>query len=109
MSRNRRPGAGIVMSITCAVAAGALAQDEPALLRRIVNPIDNQTYIWIPPGTFTMGCSQGDADCGDLEQPAHVQRIASGFWMGRTEVGQSAFKHVMGHLPAQDRAHPPME
>src|SRR5262249_521181 len=28
-----------------------------------VNPKDGLTYVWIPPGRFTMGCSPGDNEC----------------------------------------------
>jgi hypothetical protein len=37
------------------------------------------------PGTFQMGCSQGDSDCLDDERPAHEVTITKGFWMGQTE------------------------
>jgi hypothetical protein len=36
-----------------------------------VNPKDGLTYVWIPPGTFTMGCSPGDDECSEDEKPAH--------------------------------------
>ena len=32
-----------------------------------VNPIDGQTYVRIPPGKFTMGCSRHDSECFDDE------------------------------------------
>ncbi len=28
-----------------------------------VNPIDQQRYVWIPPGTFDSGCSYKDQEC----------------------------------------------
>ena len=28
-----------------------------------VNPKDGLKYVWIPPGTFMMGCSPGDNEC----------------------------------------------
>src|SRR5215471_12027461 len=34
-------------------------------------PKDGLTYVWIPPGSFTMGCSPGDNGCFDYEKPAH--------------------------------------
>jgi hypothetical protein len=36
-----------------------------------VNSRDGLRYVWIPPGTFTMGCSPGDNECFDDEKPAH--------------------------------------
>jgi formylglycine-generating enzyme required for sulfatase activity len=48
--------------------------------------------VWIPPGAFTMGCSEGDTECDDDEKPAHPVTITKGFWMGQTEVTVGAFK-----------------
>ena len=57
-----------------------------------VNPKDGLNYVWIRPGTFVMGCSPGDADCNDDEEPAHQVTISKGFWMGQTEVTVGAYK-----------------
>jgi formylglycine-generating enzyme required for sulfatase activity len=65
----------------------------------MVSEKDGQTYVWIPPGTFTMGCSEGDTECfGD--EKAHNEQIAVGFWIGQTEVTQAAFQRVMGTNPS---------
>lgn len=65
-----------------------------------MNVKDGLTYLWIPPGTFTMGCSPGDTQCLDDEKPAHVERIAKGFWLGRTEMTQAAYQRVTGRNPS---------
>jgi formylglycine-generating enzyme required for sulfatase activity len=52
------------------------------------------TYVWIPEGAFTMGCSPGDKECFGFEKPAHAEQIANGFWLGQTEVTQAAWKKV---------------
>jgi len=74
---------------------------KPALAPRAVkeDPKDGLKYVWIPPGTFMVGCSPGDRgcdmncipgdDCG--ERPAHRVTISKGFWMGQTEVTVEAF------------------
>jgi formylglycine-generating enzyme required for sulfatase activity len=59
-----------------------------------LNPEDGQTYVWIPPGTFTMGCSPGDDRCRDDERPAHQVRIEKGFWLGQKEVTVRAYRRV---------------
>jgi formylglycine-generating enzyme required for sulfatase activity len=64
-----------------------------------VNPKDGLTYVWIPPGTFQMGCSEGDSDCSDDEKPAHLVTISE-FWMARTEVTQAAYQRLMGTNPS---------
>ena len=57
-----------------------------------VNPKDGLKYVWIPPGTFQMGCSPGDDDCNDDERPPHQVEITKGFWMAQTPVTVRAYK-----------------
>jgi formylglycine-generating enzyme required for sulfatase activity len=56
------------------------------------NPKDGLKYVWIPPGTFMMGCSPGDDQCVDNEKPSHQVTISKGFWIGQTEVTVGAYK-----------------
>jgi formylglycine-generating enzyme required for sulfatase activity len=56
------------------------------------NPIDGLKYLWIPPGTFQMGCSPGDSKCEGDEKPSHRVTISKGFWIGQTEVTVGAYK-----------------
>jgi len=56
------------------------------------NPKDGLKYVWIPPGTFQMGCSPGDSECKDDEKPAHRVTITKGFWLGQTEVTVGAYR-----------------
>ena len=37
----------------------------------MVNRKDGRVYVWIPPGAFTMGCSQNDKECIANEKPPH--------------------------------------
>jgi formylglycine-generating enzyme required for sulfatase activity len=64
------------------------------------NAKDGLTYVWIPAGSFTMGCSPGDTECDSDEKPAHAEQIANGFWLGQTEVTQAAWKKVNGGNPS---------
>jgi formylglycine-generating enzyme required for sulfatase activity len=59
-------------------AAGSPA--TPAGSRRFVQKA-NVPYVWIPPGRFLMGCSEGDKECRPNEPPSHEIAIANGFWM----------------------------
>ena len=61
-----------------------------------VNPKDGLKYVWIPPGTFMMGCSPGDTACADDEKPTHQVTITKGFWLGQTEVTVGAYKRFAG-------------
>jgi serine/threonine-protein kinase len=56
------------------------------------NPKDGLKYVWIPPGTFMMGCSPGDNECDDNEKPSHRVTITKGFWIGQTAVTVGAYK-----------------
>ncbi|MCC6862683.1 MAG: SUMF1/EgtB/PvdO family nonheme iron enzyme [Bryobacterales bacterium] len=78
-------------------AAGAAKQRAPTVK---TNPGDGQTYVWIPPGEFQMGCSPGDSECGGDEKPARKVKITRGFWLGQTEVTQAAYERVTGANPS---------
>jgi formylglycine-generating enzyme required for sulfatase activity len=83
------------------VARGGSPNPEPLRAGATkVNPKDGLTYVWVPPGTFRMGCSTGDKECESDEEPAHQVTITKGFWMGRTEVTQEAYQRVMGTNPS---------
>jgi formylglycine-generating enzyme required for sulfatase activity len=56
------------------------------------NPQDGLNYVWIPPGTFQMGCSPGDSECGRDEKPLHPVTISKGFWLGQTPVTAGAYR-----------------
>jgi len=62
--------------------------------------------VAIPAGEFQMGCSPGDGDCGDNEQPPHRVKVKA-FRMGKFEVTQAQWRAVMGsnpsHFPGDDR------
>jgi len=57
-----------------------------------LNPKDGQRYVWVPAGTFLMGCSPADDVCQSDERPPHKVEITHGFWIGQTEVTVAAFK-----------------
>ena len=52
------------------------------------NPQDGLTYLWIPPGNYTSGCSPNDKDCFPDETPTRKTTLTKGFWLSRTEVTQ---------------------
>ncbi len=70
----------------------AIAGDAPPAGQVAVNPQDGLEYVWIPPGSFEMGCGPGDEECQEDESPRHRVRISRGFWMGRTEVTVAAYE-----------------
>jgi eukaryotic-like serine/threonine-protein kinase len=72
-----------------------------------LNPVDGMQYAWIPPGTFRMGCSPGDFQCGAEESPAHSVRLSRGFWLSATEVTVEAWsrfaKQTKRDMPPEPR------
>lgn len=60
------------------------------------NPKDGLKYVWIPPGTFMMGCSTADNECYANERPAHQVAITRGLWIGQTTVTQEAYQRITG-------------
>ena len=71
---------------------GALYQVDMAPGTVKGNPKDGLNYVWIPPGTFMMGCSPGDNECESGEKPSHPVTVNKGFWLGQTEVTVGAYK-----------------
>jgi len=99
----------------------ACAHADPAKpLPTKVNPQGGETYIFIPAGTFQMGCSSGDMACrhdhgivtkrDDPESPAHAVTITKPFWLGRTPVTVAAYQRfaaATGHpMPPSDATNP---
>jgi formylglycine-generating enzyme required for sulfatase activity len=72
------------------VDAALLDLPTPGEVRE--NPKDGLKYVWIPAGTFMMGCSPGDNECEGDERPSHRVTVSKGFWIGQTEVTVSAYK-----------------
>jgi formylglycine-generating enzyme required for sulfatase activity len=59
------------------------------------NAKDGLKYVWVPPGTFMMGCSPGDSECYGGEKPSHQVTITRGFWISQTPVTASAYERFV--------------
>jgi formylglycine-generating enzyme required for sulfatase activity len=70
---------------TPAPATTTAGEPAPAAVTVKVNAKDGESYLWIPPGRFIMGCSAGDPACEEDEKPTHIVQIQRGFWLARTE------------------------
>lgn len=93
-----------------AAADSSAVRDTKPQPKIWLNPIDEEKYVWIAPGSFTMGCSPGDNECSDDEKPAHAVDIEKGFWLEQTEVTIGAYKKFAAKhalkLPADDATLP---
>lgn len=61
-------------------------------------------FVWFPPGSFEMGCTEAleaDGRCSAVEQVAHEVTLGAGVWIGRFEVVQGQFEPVMGWNESQ--------
>jgi formylglycine-generating enzyme required for sulfatase activity len=77
--------------VTAIVAPGATPGQGPAPQQVQQDSKDGLKYVWIPPGSFMMGCSPGD-ECENNEKPSHRVTISKGFWIGQTKVTVGAYK-----------------
>ena len=92
--------AGTATSTIAVPAPPPPSPSAPRVGETRINAKDGLTYVWIPAGSFRMGCSPGDTECDDDEKPAHAEQIVNGFWLGQTEVTQAAWKRVMNSSPS---------
>jgi len=83
------------------IEGGNIKIENPALRaetkRKNAEAINSitQNMVKIQGGTFTMGCTREQSDCGSDEKPAHQVTI-SGFYMSKYEVTQAQWRAVMG-------------
>jgi len=84
-------GVRVVLLCLCAVIpAGAQERPIPAL-----------EFVTIQPGTFRMGCSEGDKLCDPDENPAHQVRLTKSFAIGKFEVTQAQWSALMENNPSR--------
>ena len=72
------------------------ANHGPKAGTTITNPKDGLIYVWLPGGSFMMGCSEGDSECSSEEKPPHRVTITKGFWIGQTKVTVGAYERFVG-------------
>ena len=77
-------------SVASPEATATATVSAPGTVR--LNSKDGRNYVWLPVGSFTMGCSPGDSECWDDEKPAHAVTISKGFWLGQTAVTVEAWR-----------------
>ena len=75
---------------------------DPRGTRR--NDKDGLDYVFVPAGTFQMGCVPQDSACEGDEKPRHSVTLSSGFWIGKTEATVGAYKR---YASASGREMPP--
>ncbi|MEI9812748.1 MAG: formylglycine-generating enzyme family protein [Acidobacteriota bacterium] len=76
------------------------SKQEPRQGQVKVNPVDQQRYVWVPPGKFVAGCSAGDKECLEDEFPTRETTLTRGFWLGETEATQAAWDRLVTYNPS---------
>ena len=66
------------LAIVSAASDSARQDVQPGQVK--AHPKNKLEYVWIPPGTFSMGCVPDDGDCDVIEEPRHRVTITKGFW-----------------------------
>jgi formylglycine-generating enzyme required for sulfatase activity len=74
---------------------GADLTDQMSAFLVPQNSVDIE-FVWIPPGKFEMGSSEGD----EAERPVHTVQIRQGFLLGKYQVTQAQWEQVMGDNPS---------
>src|SRR5580698_1969229 len=93
----------VLATVFLAVIAFGQTEITASQLHTKINAKDRLTYVWIPPGSYLMGCSPGDPECFEWEKPARRVTVGKGFWIGQTEVTQAAYQAVTGMNPSRYR------
>ena len=57
-------------------------------------------YVWIPPGTFTMGSPATEEGRNNTEGPQTVVTLTKGFYMSKFLVTQGEYLAIMGNNPS---------
>jgi formylglycine-generating enzyme required for sulfatase activity len=106
----RRGAAERTATIAATMSGGPIVRNFPfefengkTIRSSKANPRDGLTYQWIPPGSYVTGCLPGDTECYGLERRRGKIVVVTGFWIGRTEVTQAAYKRVMEAAPSYYR------
>ena len=64
-----------------------------------IDPVTGMVFVWVPGGTFQMGCGSWSDQCDNNEQPVHSVTV-KGFWMGKYAVTQEQWQQIMGNNPS---------
>ncbi|MBF0156595.1 MAG: formylglycine-generating enzyme family protein [Magnetococcales bacterium] len=79
-----------------------LQEASPNGSRNWRDPVTGMEFVWIPEGTFGMGCGSWVEECYDDERPLHLVTL-KGFWLGKYEVTQAQWQGMMGSNPNADK------
>ena len=91
----RSPGGPPPQTVPPAEAKPVLVDSGIKPLEIRVNPKDGLEYVWIPPGSFMMGCASEEKKCPEAQKPRHKVTLTHGFWLCRTEITREAYQKFL--------------
>jgi formylglycine-generating enzyme required for sulfatase activity len=98
MASHSGTAVGLVWALALVALRAPLAA-WPAEMTATLPGGATMAFIWVPPGSFTMGSPAGEPGRSPAEGPQHRVQITQGFWMGKCEITQGQWESVMGSLP----------
>ena len=93
----RRFYLSLVVALASAFPIHAQPRKDPP--KNFANSI-GMKFVWIPPGTFTMG-SPLDEKVRQANEPQHKVTLTKGFYLGVYTVTQEEWQAVMGNNPSR--------
>lgn len=100
--KNTQPANSQPTNTQASISGGEKANDPAGAAKANASPPKSFKsrqgieMVYIPPGEFSMGSTNGGSD----EKPVHQVTINEGFYMGRYEVTQAQWQAVMGNNPS---------
>ena len=93
------PTEPVVEPIVVQPSHAVVTDSPPKLSRKIEIRIENTPFVFIPPGTFTMGSPEHEPGRRNDEMQ-HVVTLTRGYFIQATPVTQGQWKEVMGVNPS---------
>ena len=61
--------------------------------------VGGSSFVPLPAGSFTMGCSEGEQGCAPADAPRHEVTISRAFWIAATETTQQQWALLIPEWP----------
>jgi formylglycine-generating enzyme required for sulfatase activity len=79
--------------VTSTIILHPLPPAKPAAPQKPESRDKRTDWVLLPPGSFWMGCVNGDSACKSDEEPGRNVELSHGFWISTTEITIQAFRY----------------
>ena len=90
----------ITASFLIGLSSASARSGEPIAGTLWTEPNTGVVFVWIPGGSFEMGCHSTTEACPESEKPVHP-RTVTGFWLSRTKITQGQWRRMMTTNPSK--------